>query len=65
MAAPTILVVEDDKKVASQVKMVNRTLDQIESIWLAGGKNKYVAGDKISVADIMLCCELEQPGAAG
>ena len=56
----------DDKKVANQAKRVKDTLDAIENIWLDGGKNKYIAGgDKISVADIQACCELEQPGAAG
>ena len=29
------------------------------------GKNKYICGDKISVADIVALCELEQPSMAG
>ena len=32
-----------------------------ERVWLDGGKKNYVVGDKISVADILAVCELEQP----
>jgi len=39
---------------------LENALDQIEEIWL---KNKnYVAGDKISIADLLAVTELEQPG---
>ena len=56
----------NQKKVERHAKAVKGTLDTIENVWLNGGKNKYIAGgDKISVADIQACCELEQPGAAG
>ena len=56
----------NEKRVASQLKKVNKTLDDLEKIWLDGGKNKYiVGGNQISVADIQACCELEQPGLAG
>ena len=44
---------------------MNKTLDQIEHIWLDNGKNQYILGDKISVADIVAVCELEQPLMAG
>ena len=44
---------------------MNKTLDQIEQIWLDNGKKNYLAGDKISVADIVAVCELEQPLMAG
>ena len=44
---------------------MNKTLDQIEQIWLDNGKNQYILGDKISVADIVAVCELEQPLMAG
>ena len=40
---------------------MEETLDDIEKVWLAGGGKKYIGGDNISVADIMACCELEQP----
>ena len=44
---------------------MKKTLDQIEQIWLDNGKKNYIAGDKISVADIVAVCELEQPLIAG
>lgn len=45
---------------------MNKTLDEIEQIWLDNGKKNYIAGgDKISVADIVAVCELEQPLMAG
>ena len=44
---------------------MNKTLDQIEQIWLANGTKKYLCGDQISVADIVAVCELEQPLMAG
>ena len=54
-----------EKKVASYLREMNRVLDQIETIWLENGQKKYICGDKISVADIVACCELEQPSMAG
>ena len=44
---------------------MHKTLDAIENIWLENGEKKYLCGDKISVADIVACCELEQPLMAG
>ena len=45
---------------------MNKTLDQIEQIWLDNGNNKYIAGgEKISVADIVAVCELTQPLMGG
>ena len=41
------------------------TIKQIEQIWLDNGNKKFILGDKISVADIFACCELEQPRIAG
>ena len=39
---------------------------QIENVFLEGGTKKYiVGGDKMSVADLFACCELEQPLMAG
>jgi glutathione S-transferase len=55
----------DEKVVAKYQKGMETTLDQIEQIWLQNGDKKYLTGDKISVADIMACCELEQPSMAG
>lgn len=46
-------------------KGMEEVLEQFETIWLENGKKKYLCGDKISVADIVACCELEQPIMAG
>ena len=54
-----------ERKVASFQRGMEKVLDQIETIWLENGQKKYLAGDKISVADIVACCELEQPSMAG
>ena len=54
-----------EKKVASYMRKMNRVLDQIETIWLENGQKKYICGDEISAADIVACCELEQPSMAG
>ena len=50
---------------ASYLRMMEKVLDQIETIWLDNGQKKYICGDKISVADIVACCELEQSSMAG
>lgn len=52
----------EEKKVARFQEEMEKCLGVIETVWLDGGKNKFIAGDKISVADILACCELEQPG---
>lgn len=52
----------DEKKVAKFQEEMQRCLQDIESVWLAGGKNKFIASDKISAADLWACAELEQPG---
>merc|ERR1719166_420363 len=58
--------VPDEADVAKQLKIMTKALDTVESVWLEKGKNKYITGsDKISVADIWACCELEQPSMAG
>ena len=46
-------------------KNVDMVLDVIEKTWLENGAKKYLCGEQISVADIMACCELEQPSIAG
>ena len=55
----------NEKSVAGAKKMMESCLDEFEKVWLAGGKKKYVVGDKISVADILAVCEMEQPTMAG
>lgn len=44
---------------------MEKNLEQIENVWLENGNKKYLCGDKISVADIVALCELEQPSIAG
>ena len=57
------------KKQEEFLSKMENTLKEIEQIWLDGGKRKYIAGPNgegaLSVADIMACCELEQPSVAG
>lgn len=55
----------DEVKVAQHFEDMLKCLNQMESIWLDGGKKQFVAGDEISVADLFALCELEQPGMAG
>lgn len=56
----------NEADVARQLKIMTKVLNTVESVWLENGKNKYISGsEKISVADIMACCELEQPLMAG
>ena len=52
----------DEKKVARFEEEMEKCLGDIQNIWLDGGKKKYITGDKISVADLAACTELEQPG---
>ena len=46
-------------------KSIKNLLLQIEKIWLRNGEKSFICGNVISVADIMACCELEQPLMAG
>jgi len=55
----------DEKKVAAALKGMEATLGDIETVWLNGGKKKFLGGDSISVADIMAATELEQTSMAG
>jgi len=56
----------NEASVAKQLEIMTKALNTVENVWLEKGKNKYITGsDKISVADIMACCELEQPSLAG
>ncbi len=57
--------VPDWDKVTEARKKMCDTLDVFERAWLDGGKKKFITGDKISVADIMACCEMEQPSMTG
>ena len=52
----------DEKVLSHYQNGMENCLHQIESIWLKNGEKKFIAGDEITIADIMACCELEQPG---
>nr|UVC41629.1 glutathione S-transferase 6 [Eriocheir sinensis] len=51
------------KKVADFQTRMETVLEQFETVWLKD--QPFVAGNKISIADIIAACELEQPGMAG
>ena len=55
----------NEKSVAKAEKSMVQCLDTFERVWLMDGQKKYVAGERISVADILAACELEQPTMAG
>lgn len=49
----------DEKTVAKRMRDMLVTLDKLENVWL---KDKpFLTGDKISIADILGACEIEQP----
>lgn len=47
------------KKISQLEKNMAKCLDSIEVLWLSQGK--YIAGDHITVADIIAATEIEQP----
>ena len=51
----------NEKRVQNFQKGMEKALKDIQDIWLENGQKKYLGGDKISVADIIAVCELEQP----
>ncbi|TRY80481.1 hypothetical protein TCAL_02978 [Tigriopus californicus] len=55
----------DEAKVESRLMTMEEALAKVQSVWLDEGRKKYLVGDAVSVADIMLCCEMEQPLVAG
>ena len=54
----------DEERIAVAQKALDTCLDEFERVWLRGGRS-YLAGERVSVADILAVCELEQPGIAG
>ena len=61
---PMITGKVDNTRVAVAEKALNSCLDDFEKMWLRDGRS-YMAGEEISVADILAVCELEQPRIAG
>lgn len=55
----------NEKSVKTFQDGMENCLREIEQIWLKDGKNKFICGDDITIADLLACCELEQPGMAG
>ena len=53
----------DDKKVAEASEELSKTLDFIETNFLKN--TKYVAGDNITLADLLCIAEIMQPIAGG
>lgn len=49
----------EPKKGEQILKRMEKTLDDLENIWLK--ENKFLTGDKLTAADIWAACELEQP----
>ena len=52
----------DEKTVAKFQEEMEKCLQSIEGVWLDNGKKPYITGDRVSCADILALCELEQPG---
>ena len=53
----------NEKSVKTFQEGMENCLHEIEHIWLNDGKNKFICGDNITIADLLACCELEQPGS--
>jgi glutathione S-transferase len=41
-------------------KLMETSLNSIEGIWLADPSKQFLISNEISIADIMMCCDLEQ-----
>jgi glutathione S-transferase len=54
----------DEKKIRAFEKLMHKGLDDLENIWLASSDKDFLATKEISFADILACCELEQPKMA-
>lgn len=55
----------DEKSVKKFQDGMEKCLHDIEHIWLEDGRKTFITGDNITIADLLACCELEQPGMAG
>lgn len=52
--------IASDGRLAEAKAQMEQTLDFVENVWLAGGKQRFLTGDVISVADLLGACEVEQ-----
>lgn len=55
----------NDSEVSKFWVKMQKALDDMEQVWLKNGSKKYICNDQLSIADIVACCELEQPKMAG
>ena len=49
----------NEKKVADFQSRMEDALEKFETVWLKD--QQFLAGNKVSIADILAACELEQP----
>nr|UYI58579.1 glutathione S-transferase 8 [Grapholita molesta] len=54
----------EPKTLQGYERRMESALNTFEDLWLGRG-HRYVAGDSISVADLLAACEVEQPRMAG
>lgn len=55
----------NDHEVSKYWTKMQKALDDLEQVWLENGNKNYIANEELSIADIVACCELEQPLMAG
>jgi glutathione S-transferase len=55
----------NEKKVEYYEKLMKKSLDSLENVWLESADKNFLATSEISFADILAACELEQPRVAG
>ncbi|RXG73452.1 Glutathione S-transferase theta-2, partial [Armadillidium vulgare] len=53
----------DEKKIAKFQGLMEEVLDKLERIWLKD--SEFIAGDALSLADLLAICELQQPSIVG
>lgn len=49
-----------ESRLAIAKSEMEATLDVIENVWLKSKEQKFIAGDQISIADLLAVCELEE-----
>ncbi|XP_044746206.1 glutathione S-transferase theta-1 [Coccinella septempunctata] len=61
---PMLTGQEPDQKIITRyAKGIKKTMDSIENLWLR--ENKFICGNKVTVADLFAACEIEQPRITG
>ncbi|XP_055585048.1 glutathione S-transferase theta-1-like [Uranotaenia lowii] len=54
---------KDSNRVEQYRQQVNQNLNQLERDWIVPGR--FIVGDRITIADILAACEVEQPKIVG